>query len=78
MFCLKAQNGQRSNGLRKDIITTEYFQDNERFADFFNGYVFQGKRIIQPEHLTEQEIRESWDGLRAKEKITVNIFTVIF
>lgn len=43
--------------MRKDIITTEYFQDNERFADFFNGYVFHGKRIIQPEHLTEQEIR---------------------
>lgn len=43
--------------MRKDIITTEYFQDNERFADFFNGYVFRGKKIIRPEHLTEQEIR---------------------
>ncbi|MCM1159928.1 MAG: hypothetical protein NC412_01785 [Roseburia sp.] len=43
--------------MRKDIITTGYFQDNERFADFFNGYVFRGKKIIQPEHLVEQEIR---------------------
>lgn len=52
--------------MRKDIITTEYFQDNERFADFFNGYVFQGKRIIQPEHLREQEVRGAMGRTEAK------------
>ena len=41
----------------KDTGITEYFQDNERFADFFNGYVFQGKPVIFPEHLESQEIR---------------------
>ncbi len=41
----------------KDTGITEYFQDNERFADFFNGYVFQGKQIILPKHLESCEIR---------------------
>lgn len=41
----------------KDTSITEYFQDNERFADFFNGYVFRGKQVILPEHLESREVR---------------------
>lgn len=38
---------------KKDIISNEYFEDKERFADLLNGYLFDGKNVIQPEDLTE-------------------------
>ena len=38
---------------RKDTCTTNYFEDNFRFADFINGSIFHGRRIILPENLKE-------------------------
>lgn len=37
----------------KDVISIEYFEDAERFADLLNGYVFQGKQVIRPEDVGE-------------------------
>lgn len=37
---------------KKNIVWNDYISQNERFADFFNGVVFQGERIICPEALT--------------------------
>lgn len=37
---------------KKNIVWNDYISQNERFADFFNGVVFQGEEIICPEALT--------------------------
>lgn len=39
----------------KDIISIEYFEDNERFADLLNGYLFEGRKIVRPEDLQEAD-----------------------
>lgn len=38
---------------KEDIVTSDYFEDNRFFADLVNGALFQGKQIVQPEHLQE-------------------------
>lgn len=38
---------------KKNIVWNDYISQNERFADFFNGVLFQGKQIVLPENLTE-------------------------
>lgn len=37
---------------KKNIVWNDYISQNERFADFFNGVVFQGEEIICPDDLT--------------------------
>lgn len=37
----------------KDIVSTEYFEEPERFADLVNGYVFGGAQIVKPENVRE-------------------------
>lgn len=36
---------------KRNIVWNDYISQAERFADFFNGVVFQGKRLVCPEHL---------------------------
>ena len=36
---------------KKNIIWNDYISKNERFADFINGVIFQGKQLVQPEAL---------------------------
>ncbi len=38
---------------KKNIVWNDYISQNERFADFFNGVLFQGEKIVVPEALTE-------------------------
>ena len=40
----------------KDIISNNYFKDNERFADLLNGFIFSGQQVIFPEDLQEADI----------------------
>ena len=35
----------------KDTVSKKYLQDNARFADIFNYYLYGGKQIILPEQL---------------------------
>ena len=42
----------------KDTVTKEYLSDNARFADLCNYYLFNGKQIIRPEELHEQDVTE--------------------
>ena len=37
----------------KDVISTEYFEEPERFADLVNGYVFGGAQVVKPENIRE-------------------------
>ena len=38
---------------KKDIITKEYMEDTEVFADVFNHMIYQGEKVIEPEKLKE-------------------------
>ena len=40
---------------RKDIITKEYMEDTEVFADVFNHMTYQGEKVIDPKNLEELE-----------------------
>lgn len=40
---------------RKDSITKKYMSDPNRFADFFNTIVYNGKSIIKAENLVEKD-----------------------
>ncbi|MCI6005968.1 MAG: transposase [Blautia sp.] len=39
----------------RDIISINYFEDKERFADLLNGYLFEGRQIIQPDDFREAD-----------------------
>lgn len=38
----------------KDVVSIEYFEDAEHFADLLNGYVFEGEQIVRPEDVKER------------------------
>lgn len=39
----------------KDLFINQYLEDPEHFADIYNGTVFQGKQIINPDHLSSAD-----------------------
>ena len=39
--------------MRKDVVWSEYFEDNERVADLINGYVCNGKEEVHAEDIKE-------------------------
>ena len=41
-----------------DIAAKEYMKDPRRFADAFNGGLFKGKKIIDPDKLRELDPEE--------------------
>ena len=41
--------------LKKDSTFKEFWRDNERFADLFNGAVFGGREVICAESLQEMD-----------------------
>ena len=44
---------------KSNIAIKQFFRDKERFADLFNGYVFQGEQIVKPEDLEEKDSESS-------------------
>ena len=38
---------------KKDIITKEYMEDTEVFADVFNHMIYKGEKVIDPKNLKE-------------------------
>ena len=44
--------------MKTDIITKAYVQDAGIFADIFNGYIYGGRQVIQPEQLSEKDSTE--------------------
>ena len=58
---------------KPNIVTKRYMQDDARFADICNFYLFDGQQIIKPESLTEKDITElalpkGLEGAEAVEK----------
>ena len=53
----------------KDTKAKEFLANNERFADIFNYYLFNGERVIKPENLQERDTTEvvSLYGIDRKE-----------
>ena len=45
--------------LKPDTVLKNYWNDNERFADFFNAVLFHGEQRIFPEELEELDTEES-------------------
>ena len=50
---------QKKQSLKPDTILKNYWRDNERFADFFNAILFEGRQIIKPEELEDRDTEES-------------------
>lgn len=42
----------------KDAKAREFLSNNERFADLFNYYLFEGRQVIRPEDLEERDTAE--------------------
>ena len=42
----------------KDIETAIFFDDDRRYADLLNGYIFDGKQVIMEKQLYSQDTRE--------------------
>ena len=43
---------------KPNIVTKRYMQDNARFADICNFYLFDGQQVIKPENLVERDVTE--------------------
>lgn len=41
--------------MKADAITKDFISDAEVFADIFNGYIYEGRQVIQPEQLAERD-----------------------
>lgn len=43
---------------KQDVLAKKYMSDNEKFADVFNYYLYNGKQVIKSENLKEESISE--------------------
>lgn len=50
---------KKTQKLKPDTILKNYWRSNERFADFFNAVLFEGKQVIRPEELEDADTDES-------------------
>ena len=48
----------------KDIETAIFFDDDRRYADLLNGYIFDGKQVIMEKQLYSQDTRVYKKGKR--------------
>lgn len=40
---------------KPDVVLKDFWRDNRRFADLFNTVLFQGKEVLKPDALEEQD-----------------------
>ena len=40
---------------QKDLYQSDFYEDKGRFADVFNGVLFEGKEIMRPEELETED-----------------------
>ena len=43
---------------KPNVVTKRYLQDNARFADVCNFFLFGGRQVIHPENLVQQDVTE--------------------
>ena len=55
---------------RVDVYESDYLENEEIFADLVNGVLYQGRRVVRPEDLGEQdgELRSLSEGKAKKTK----------
>ena len=41
---------------KKDIALARYFEDEDRYADLINGYVFSGEQVVSGSDILEKNI----------------------
>lgn len=56
---------------QKDISLVRYFEDQDRFADLINGFVFRGEQIVLGEDIQEMDSRETGVFGRLKKQFMV-------
>ncbi len=61
-------------GKQNDVLL-DYFDDNERFADFFNGVLFQGRPEIRAQELEDASERYTLREKRGKKTGTISYRT---
>ena len=44
---------------KPDVVLKEYWENNERYADFFNAVLFGGREVIKASQLKERDTEES-------------------
>ena len=49
----------KARKIRPDTVLKNYWNDNEQFADIFNAVLFEGKQVIKPEELENEDTEES-------------------
>ena len=55
---------------QKDLYQSDFYEDKGRFADVFNGVLFEGKEIMRPEELeTEDSVIVSIRNKKTEKKI---------
>ena len=55
---------------QKDLYQSDFYDDNGRFADVFNGVLFAGREVIKPEELQEADsVQVSLSGKSSGKKI---------
>lgn len=59
---------------KQNVVTKKYMQNNARFADVCNFYLFDGEQVIKPEDLIEKDVTElalpkGLKGVAAVEKV---------
>ncbi len=50
---------QKKQDLKPDTVLKNYWRNNDRFADFFNAVLFEGRQVIKPEELEDIDTEES-------------------
>lgn len=53
---------------KRDIQTSDYFEDNSFFADIVNGFLFKGESVIEADKLREADTEQRYSGRKTKKK----------
>lgn len=56
---------------KKDIALARFFEDEERYADLINAFVFKGRQVVRAADITERDTRATGVFKRIREKFTV-------
>lgn len=56
---------------QKDISLVRYFEDQDRFVDLINGFIFKGKQIVSGKDILEMDSRVTGTFGRLKKRIMV-------
>ncbi len=56
---------------KKDIALARFFEDEERYADLINAFVFKGRQVVRAADITERDTPATGVFKRIREKFTV-------